>query len=230
MTSEWVEASGGSSPFEESFRKEGLNLASAAKKRQDLLDFVDGIGIASFSLSVIEKDGKLEKRCPVSHRFSSVEGLYESVYEIAENLEGVILAEEDGASGNYPKVIRMQFSVDKESGVKEVFAKDLSEFCAEHIKVVNPEHRIMRLARGTKKSSKQFELDLEIRRYSNEPMVESSEPVQCDIPLKPRVNVVTRCSVQEDEKGIILLILTNGSLKPEEVLKECEARKLRQSS
>lgn len=152
----------------------------------------------------------------VAHQFSTVPGVVEDVLQIILNLKEVVIR----SHSEQPKTVTLKFK-----GKGDVKAGDI-EHDAE-IEIINPEHKI-----ATLDSSGKLEMQLIIERgkgyVSAERNKKASLPVgfiATDSIFTPvlKVNLATeevRVGQEINYDRLVLSVWTNGSIKPEEAVKE----------
>ena len=152
----------------------------------------------------------------VAHQFSTVPGVVEDVLQIILNLKEVVIR----SHSEQPKTVTLKFK-----GKGDVKAGDI-EHDAE-IEIINPEHKI-----ATLDSSGKLEMQLIIERgkgyVSAERNKKASLPVgfvATDSIFTPvlKVNLSTeevRVGQEINYDRLVLSVWTNGSIKPEEAVKE----------
>jgi DNA-directed RNA polymerase subunit alpha len=152
----------------------------------------------------------------VAHQFSTVPGVVEDVLQIILNLKEVVIR----SHSEQPKTVTLKFK-----GKGEVKAGDI-EHDAE-IEIINPEHKI-----ATLDSSGKLEMQLIIERgkgyVSAERNKKANLPVgfiATDSIFTPvlKVNLATeevRVGQEINYDRLVLSVWTNGSIKPEEAVKE----------
>ncbi len=153
----------------------------------------------------------------LNHKFSTLDGLNEDMIELILNLKKVKLAydKDESASGKL-----------EAKGPKVVTAGDIK--FPSTVRVVNPESVIATLAKGAKLS-----MDIEVQSgYGYSPADERMAEVIGEIPVDALYSPVervaykiekTRVGRQTDFDKLVLEIYTDGSQKPEAVLKEAAA-------
>ncbi|MFA6549152.1 MAG: DNA-directed RNA polymerase subunit alpha [Candidatus Margulisiibacteriota bacterium] len=152
----------------------------------------------------------------VAHQFSTIPGVVEDVLQIILNLKEVVIR----SHSEQPKTVTLKFK-----GKGEVKAGDI-EHDAE-IEIINPDHKI-----ATLDSSGKLEIELIIERgkgyVSAERNKKASLPVgfiATDSIFTPvlKVNLATeevRVGQEINYDRLVLSVWTNGSIKPEEAVKE----------
>ncbi|MBI5399834.1 DNA-directed RNA polymerase subunit alpha [Candidatus Saganbacteria bacterium] len=152
----------------------------------------------------------------VSHSFSTIPGVVEDVLQIILNLKEVVIR----SHSEQPKTVTI-----KAKGRGEVKAGDI-EHDAE-IEIVNPEHVI-----ATLDSSGKLEMELIIERGKGYIPAERNKKANLAVGFLPidsiftpvlKVNISTeevRVGQEINYDRLVLSVWTNGSLKPEEAVKE----------
>jgi DNA-directed RNA polymerase subunit alpha len=161
------------------------------------------------SISAIKIDG-------VAHSFSTVPGVVEDVLQIMLNLKEVVIR----CHSEQPKTVSLKFK-----GKGEVKAGDI-EHDAE-IEIVNPDQKI-----ATLDSSGKIEMELIIERGRGYVPAERNKKPNLPVGFIPtdslftpvmKVNIATdevRVGQEINYDRLVLSVWTNGSLKPEEAVKE----------
>ncbi len=152
----------------------------------------------------------------VSHEFSTIPNIVEDVLEIILNLKEVVLK----SHSDVPKVISI-----KAKGPKEIKAGDI-EHDAE-IEIFNPDHKIATLESGGKlnmemivEKGKGF-IPAERNKKSTLPV--GYIPIDSIFSPIKKVNLVTeemRVGQEINYDRLVLHIWTNGSMKPDEAVRE----------
>lgn len=184
-------------PFERGY---GVTLGNSL--RRILLSSIEGSAVTS-----IRVEG-------VSHEFSTVPGVLETVSDIILNIKELVLR-------SHSKVAKSVYIKANKKG--EIKAKDI--ICDETIEVLNPEHHICTLTQDVN-----FNMELEVCRgrgyFAAEMNKKEGAPVgsiAIDSIFTPieKVNFFsenTRVGQRTDYDRMILEIFTNGGISPKEAL------------
>ena len=185
-------------PLERGF---GVTIGNAL--RRVLLSSLEGIAITAMKI-----DG-------VQHEFSTIPGVIEDVADIILNLKGVRFKADDAATSNIHLML-------KGPGVWS--AKDIGDSTSEY-EVLNPDYHIANLSEGA-------EISVELRMGRGRGYIPSDENKHADDPIgviaidsifTPIKNVKyvvqpTRVGQRIDYERLVLEIVTDGSVSPEEAL------------
>ncbi len=185
-------------PLERGF---GSTLGNAL--RRVLLSSLDGAAITAVKIE------------GVSHQFSTIPGAVEDVLQILLNLKGIVIR----SHSEQPKVITL-----KAKGKLEVTAGEI-EHDAE-IEIINPEHKIVTLDGG------KIEIEIIVERGKGYVTAERNKKPGLAVgyiptdsiftPIK-KVNLTTeevRVGQEINYDRLVLSVWTNGSIKPEDAVKE----------
>lgn len=185
-------------PLERGF---GSTLGNAL--RRVLLSSLDGAAITAIKIE------------GVSHQFSTIPGAVEDVLQILLNLKGIVIR----SHSEQPKVITL-----KAKGKLEVTAGEI-EHDAE-IEIINPEHKLVTLDGG------KIEIEMIVERGKGYVTAERNKKSGLAVgyiptdsiftPIK-KVNLTTeevRVGQEINYDRLVLSVWTNGSIKPEDAVKE----------
>jgi DNA-directed RNA polymerase subunit alpha len=168
-----------------------------------MLSSLEGIAVTAIKI-----DG-------VQHEFSTIPGVLEDVADVILNLKGVRFKANDTSDSNIHLVLK---------GPGEWTAKDISDATSDY-EVLNPDYHIADLSEGA-------EISVELRMGRGRGYVPADENKHADDPIgviaidsifTPMKNVKyvvkpTRVGQKIDYERLILDILTDGSVSPEEAL------------
>jgi len=184
----------------------GVTIGNAL--RRVLLSSLQGVAITAIKI-----DG-------VQHEFSTIPGVTEDVAEIILNLKGVRFKANEAMDSNIHLVLE---------GPGDFTARDIGEATNDY-EVLNPEHHIATLAEDAR-------LSIELRMGRGRGYVPADENKQDDDPIgiiaidaifTPIVNVKyvvkpTRVGQKIDYERLVLEVMTDGSVEPEEALAQAAA-------
>ncbi len=184
-------------PFERGY---GVTLGNSL--RRILLNSIEGSAVTAIRI-----DG-------VSHEFSTLPGVLESVTEIVLNIKGLVIRSHSKA----PKTVFI-----KANKKGEIKAKDI--ICDETIEVLNPEHHIATLTQDLP-----FSMELEVSRGRGYVPADQNKKegspvgsITIDSIFTPiaKVNFLvenTRVGQRTDYDRLVVEITTNGAINPKEAL------------
>lgn len=179
----------------------GVTIGNALRRM--LLSSLQGVSITALKI-----DG-------VQHEFSTIEGVTEDVADIILNLKGVCFRANEGADGNIHLIVK---------GPGAWTAKDIADATSEY-EVLNPEHHI-----GSLSNKANFSVELRMERGRG--YVPADENKRADDPIgvvamdaifTPIRNVrytikQTRVGEKIDYESLLLEVMTDGSVLPEDAL------------
>ena len=185
-------------PLEQGY---GVTIGNAL--RRVLLSSLEGIAVTALKI-----DG-------VQHEFSTIPGVTEDVSDIILNLKGVRFKANESGDSNIHLVLK---------GPGKWMAKDIGDATSDY-EVLNPDHHIAHL-------SDNAELAIELRMSRGRGYIPSTENKHADDPIgviaidsifTPIQNVKytvipTRVGQKIDYERLVLDVLTDGSVSPEEAL------------
>jgi DNA-directed RNA polymerase subunit alpha len=185
----------------------GYGITIGNSLRRILLSSLEGYAIASIRIEGVD------------HEFSTIKGVVEDVVDVVLNMKQVRFKKKAGAS-DYEKVF---VSV---KGKDAFTAGDISNFCAA-FEVLNPDHVICHIDPAIT-----FEIELHIQRGRGYVPAEENQMADAGIgviaidsiftPIKNVKYTIenTRVEQKTDYERLLLEIITDGSIHPEEALKE----------